>query len=204
MKEKMRKIILGMALFMLSNVSVACYKPPIKLTDLNNQPIVRVMSQNGKFLLEMHPAKWSGEKPNFIKLKESLGIVYSVAEDGLMSALWKMKGIYPRRYQPMKNPLHYESLTHYLSNSGNKIISILDKGFRSKALITVFDRSGTIKIETNERLKGKKIWGCGMVFFQSHTTTPEGNIELKTHGVSRLSAKEWLLSMDSGELKRIH
>lgn len=202
----MLKIIFGMIFLMSSNASVACYRNKLTVGQLNHHSVERVMSQNGKFLLEMYPAKWSGKNENFIKLRESLGVVYSVAQDGLMEKLWSMKGLYSVRYEPENDSRSGDNLTHYLSNDGSKVVSVLngDNWSTNNSLLVVYDESGVINEITSDQLGGLVVYRCLTSRIATHRVTSENNIELKTFGSSSWPVKKWLLSMDSGELKRAH
>ena len=48
----MQRLLLGVTLTALCNVSYSCYRPPVKIAELNGQPIVRIRADD---ILEFQP-----------------------------------------------------------------------------------------------------------------------------------------------------
>ena len=212
----MQRLLLGVTLTALCNVSYSCYSPPVKIAELNGQPIVRILSENAKFLLEMHPARWleknkerwSPQNDKFTITKESLGIVYRVAEDGLMTPIWEVEGTYPQGFKKGMFPYHPERYTFYVSNDGSKIIRVIDKHTNSKSLISIYDQSGSLKKITYASIFMMKIKNLRFVHhcggskpFQSHYLRAEDILEFQP--LQRAKASETLeISIHTGELRK--
>ena len=187
----MQRLLLGVTLTALCNVSYSCYKPPVKIAELNGQPIVRILSENAKYLLEMHPARWleknkkrwSPQNDKFTVTKKSLGIVYRVAEDGLMTPIWEVEGTYPQGFRRGQFPFHSEKYTFYLANDGSKIIRALDKAVKSRSIISIYDQSGTLtelSYASLPKIKEQFVaYGCGLIFLNTHRLRADNIFEFQ-------------------------
>ena len=209
----MQRLLLGLTLTALCNVSYGCYSPPVKIAELNGQPIVRIFSENAKYLLEMHPAKWSeknkekwsSENNKFTVIKESLGIVYRVAIDGLMTPIWEVEGTYPRGFIKGRFPFHSEKYTFYLANDGRKIIRVLDKRAKSKSIISIYDQSGTLTelpYASLPKIKEQFIaYGCGLIFLNTHRLREDDVLEFQPLQKTK-TPETWEMSIHTGELRK--
>jgi len=208
----MQKLLLGFTLALLCNISYGCYTPLADIHKLNGQPIVRILSENAKYLLEMHPAKWSEknkerwspENEKFTVIKDSLGIVYRVAEKGLMTPIWETDGIYPLSFRSGKFPRHAEKFTFYLSNDGSKVISVLDRKWKTKSLLLVYDQSGSKSEIPYNFIPGlKQIYSCGTRTLLSHRFRKDDVLELQTIISGELKLSEtWEMSAHTGKLHK--
>lgn len=210
----MKKILLVLIFSMTCDASYGCYSPPVKIAELNGQPIVHIFSENAKYLLEMHPAKWSeknkerwsSKNNKFTVTKESLGIVYRVAEDGLMTPIWEVEGTYPRGFIKGRFPFHSEKYTFYLANDGRKIIRVLDKRAKSKSLISIYDQSGILTElphDSISMMKDRRIaFHCGgLFFFNSHRFRADDVLEFQPLQKTK-TPKTWEMFIHTGELRK--
>ena len=213
----MLKVLSMLTLLTISNTSNACSPRPISLAALNKPTIQRVMSQNGKYLLEMHPAKWSGAYRKIKKVKNSFAVVYSIAADGLMTQSWRIDDIYPMQFKPDATPYQQNQLAHYVSNNGKNIISVMQSlgilGLSKRDLITVYDQSGVQNKLSHSQLTGKFFWSaCKKTFLKSHKLLPNNIVELKTYDTTKNTTQsltehpaiEWHYSITTNKLKRMN
>lgn len=161
----------------------------------------------------MHPAKWSErnkkrwsrKNEKFTVIKESLGIVYNVAEDGLMTPAWEVEGIYPRRYISGMFPYFPEQFTFYVSNDGNKVVSITKKRMKTKELISIYDRSGIVTKLTKADFKASlfSVHHCGGIDILGSTHLWADDIlELtaRVKGNKQIVYENWKMSVHTGKL----
>lgn len=77
-------------------------------------------SENKQYLVKLIPSRWrmGKTKYDFIKKKESYGVVFKISETGQLQYLWSTKGIYP------EDRIKRKSFKIYLSNNGKSIIRV--------------------------------------------------------------------------------
>ncbi|PWQ96405.1 hypothetical protein [Leucothrix arctica] len=202
----MNQIITSFTLIILSiNTAYACYKKPFTSTEINDYPIERVLSQNGNYLLEMYPAKWIKQGNDFNRITDAIAIVYDVAKDGRMTKLWETKGIYPATYNPKRDSYFPNKYSHYISNDGNKIVSILESRVirdKTSPLVLIKGKLGAWHRISHDQIKAASIYSCRMHFFRSHELMQNDDLKLENLVASDQLGKSWLIKTDTGQLIR--
>jgi hypothetical protein len=183
--------------------------------------VERVMSQNGNYLLEMHPAKWGKVGDHFVKSRKSKGIVYSVAKDGLLTYLWEANDVYNRHYDLHVNSHWYDNLEHFITNDGKKIVSVVTRKKLNRkthgninnitdTFIKLIDKSGVLLAVGNDKLQGQIWYGGRLMLLKSYNMNESDNLHFTSYGLpdktkpsSAWPDKEWVLDTKTAQLKKL-